>query len=112
MRTRREMGVVFGDICTRIKKRLAECKQGKRAPTHRDFSPEYLVVEEGRFVGLDLAEYCHYDPLSEVAHFIAYLRLQALTALGAIDYPDPHAARFESAYASESANFLWQEHGC
>jgi hypothetical protein len=101
----REMGAVFGSIRIAIKNQLAKCKKGKRAPTHRDFSPEHLIVEDDRFVGLDFDEFCQYDPLFDVAHFIAHLRFLALTSCGAIDYLDPHAARFESAYASGSSNF-------
>ena len=104
-RTHRGVGVVFGDICTRIRKKLAQCKKGQQAPTHRDFSPEHLVVEQDRFVGLDFDEFCQYDPLFDVAHFIAHLRFLALTAFGAIDYLDPDVTHFESAYASESASF-------
>lgn len=105
MRRHRDTGVVFGDIRTRIKKQLAACKKGKRAPTHRDFSPEHLVVEADRLVGLDLDEFCQYDPLFDVAHFVAHLRFLALTSFGALDYFDSQAARFEEVYASGSSIF-------
>ncbi len=101
----REIGEIFGGIRALIKRELAKCKKGPRVPTHRDFSPEHLVVEEDRFVGLDFDEFCQYDPLFDVAHFIAHLRFLALTSLGAVDYLDSYAARFEEAYASGSSNF-------
>jgi Phosphotransferase enzyme family len=101
----REMGDEFRSIRKLIKKELAKCKKGPRVPTHRDFSPEHLVVEEDRFVGLDLDEFCQYDPLFDVAHFIAHLRFLALTSFGALDYFDSQAARFEQMYASGSGVF-------
>ena len=101
----REMGGEFGSIRKLIKKELAQCKKGPRVPTHRDFSPEHLVVEEDGFVGLDFDEFCQYDPLFDLAHFIAHLRFLALTSFGALDYFDSQATRFEEVYASGSAVF-------
>src|SRR5437016_8409144 len=101
----REMGDEFGSIRKLIKKELALCRKGPRVPTHRDFSPEHLVVEEDRFVGLDFDEFCQYDPLFDVAHFIAHLRFLALISSGAVNSLDDLAAHFEDSYASESACF-------
>ena len=101
----RDLGDEFANIRKSIKKELAKCKRGPRVPTHRDFSPEHLVVEEDRFVGLDFDEFCQYDPLFDVAHFIAHLRFLALTSFGALDYFDSQAARFEEVYASGSPIF-------
>lgn len=101
----RDLGAEFGNIRRLIKKELTKSKKGPRVPTHRDFSPEHLVVDEDRFVGLDFDEFCQYDPLFDVAHFIAHLRFLALTSFGALDYFDSQAARFEEAYASGSPSF-------
>jgi Phosphotransferase enzyme family len=106
LNTDREIGNAFGSVRARIKKELAKCKKCPRVPTHRDFSPEHLVVEEeGRFVGLDFDEFCQYDPLFDVAHFISHLRLLALASLGSLDHFESYATHFEEAYASGSANF-------
>lgn len=101
----RDLAGEFGNIRKLIKKELAKCKKGPRVATHRDFSPEHLVVEEDRFVGLDFDEFCQYDPLFDVAHFIAHLRFLALTSFGAFDHFDSQAARFEEVYASGSTVF-------
>lgn len=103
--THRDLGNEFGNVRNLIKKELAKCKKGPRVPTHRDFSPEHLVVEEDRFVGLDFDEFCQYDPLFDVAHFIAHLRFLALKSFGALDHFDSQTARFEEVYASGSAVF-------
>lgn len=101
----RDVGNEFGNIRQLIKKRLAKCEKGPRVSTHRDFSPEHLVVEEDRFVGLDFDEFCQYDPNFDVAHFIAHLHFLGLTSFGALDYFDSQATRFEEVYASGSAFF-------
>lgn len=101
----RDLGCEFGNIRKLVKRELAKCKKGRGVPTHRDFSPEHLVVEEDRFIGLDFDEFCQYDPLFDVAHFIAHVRFLALTSFGSLDYFDSQAARFEEMYASGSAVF-------
>ncbi len=101
----REVGRAFGDVLDRIKHRLLKLEPVACAPTHRDFSPEHLIVEGGRFTGLDFDEFCQYDPLFDVAHFVAHLRFLALTSSGTVNSLDDFAARFEDSYASESANF-------
>ena len=104
MSAHRDLGDEFRNIRKLIKKELVKCEKGPRAPTHRDFSPEHLVVED-RFVGLDFDEFCQYDPIFDVAHFIAHLRFLGLTSFGALDYFDSQATRFEEVYASGSAFF-------
>ena len=58
-----------------------------------------------RFTGLDFDELCQYDPLFDVAHFVAHLRFLALISFGAINSLDDLAARFADSYASESGSF-------
>ena len=101
----RETGRAFGDVLDHIKHRFLRLEPLTWAPTHRDFSPEHLIVEGRRFTGLDFDEFCQYDPLFDVAHFVAHLRFLALTSFGAINSLDAFAARFEDSYASESAGF-------
>jgi hypothetical protein len=101
----RETGRAFGDVLDHIKHRFLRLEPLTWAPTHRDFSPEHLIVEGRRFTGLDFDEFCQYDPLFDVAHFVAHLRFLALISSGAISSLDALAARFEDSYASESACF-------
>ncbi len=101
----REVGRAFGDVLDRIKHRLLKLEPLAWAPTHRDFSPEHLIVEGQRFTGLDFDEFCQYDPLFDVAHFVAHLRFLALISSGTINSLDTLAARFEDSYASESRSF-------
>jgi hypothetical protein len=67
-------------------------------PTHRDFSPEHLVVAGPSLVALDFDEFCQYDPLFDVAHFTAHLRFFGLTRFGALTYFDWLADRFLASY--------------
>jgi len=101
----REAGRAFGDVLDRIRHRLLKLEPLAWAPTHRDFSPEHLIVEGQRFTGLDFDEFCQYDPLFDVAHFVAHLRFLALISFGAVNSLDDLAARFEDSYASESGSF-------
>ncbi len=67
-------------------------------PTHRDFSPEHLVVRGNQLTGLDFDEFCQYDPLFDVAHFVARLRFLGLTEAGALQRFDGLAQRFLARY--------------
>jgi aminoglycoside phosphotransferase (APT) family kinase protein len=73
-------------------------------PTHRDFSPEHLVVAGPQLVGLDFDEFCQYDPLFDVAHFIAHLRFFGLTRFGAMTYFDWLADRFLASYEADGGD--------
>jgi len=101
----RQVGRAFGEVLDRIKRRLSKLEPRTWSPTHRDFSPEHLIVEDQRFTGLDFDEFCQYDPLFDVAHFVAHLRFLALISSGAVNSLDDLAAHFEDSYASESASF-------
>jgi len=67
-------------------------------PTHRDYSPEHLVVNGDQLAGLDFDEFCQYDPLFDVAHFAAHLRFLGLTYFGSLRRFDWLAARFQASY--------------
>jgi aminoglycoside phosphotransferase (APT) family kinase protein len=103
--SQREVGRAFGDVLDQIRHRLLRLEPLALAPTHRDFSPEHLIVEGQRFTGLDFDEFCQYDPLFDVAHFVAHLRFLALISSGAVNSLDDFAARFEDSYASASGSF-------
>lgn len=105
MSDHREIGETFGSIRQQIKRALTKYQRVTQVPTHRDFSPEHLIAEEDCLVGLDFDEFCQYDPLFDVAHFVAHLRFLALTSFGSLDHLSCYEACFREAYASGSANF-------
>jgi aminoglycoside phosphotransferase (APT) family kinase protein len=78
-------------------------------PTHRDFSPEHVFIGEGSTTVLDFDEFCQYDPLFDVAHFIVHLRLAALRLHGNMGRFDDLAKRFLAAY-SLGGNVPAEEH--
>jgi hypothetical protein len=73
-------------------------------PTHRDFSPEHLMVDRGVITGIDLDEFCQYDRLFDVGHFVAHLRFLALVTFGGPAF-DGLAARFQAAYAAAAPEY-------
>ena len=75
-------------------------------PTHRDFSPEHIVVNGERITGLDLDEFCQYDPLFDVAHFVAQLRFLGLAHFGRLDHFDSLAQRFRATYEAGASSYL------
>lgn len=68
------------------------------APIHRDFSPDHLIFSGRQRTLLDFDEMCEYDPLFDVAHFMAHLRLLSLTSFGVLTHFDGAAEAFEAAY--------------
>jgi hypothetical protein len=78
------------DLLNRIEKRAASVNSWTPGPTHRDFSPDHVLINDGITTGLDFDEFCQYDPLFDVAHFMARLR--------SAQNCDALADRFLSAY--------------
>jgi len=74
-------------------------------PTHRDFSPEHLVVHSDQLAGLDFDEFCQYDPLFDVAHFAAHLRFLGLTYFGSLRRFDWLADRFQASYKAGTQDY-------
>jgi len=74
-------------------------------PTHRDFSPEHLVVHGDQFAGLDFDEFCQYDPLFDVAHFAAHLRFLGLSHFGSLRRFDSLADRFQASYKAGTQQY-------
>ena len=93
-----EGGRLLGDLLARFEEHGTELSGCTPGPIHRDFSPEHLVVQGDQFTGLDFDEFCQYDPLFDVAHFTAHLRLLGLTRFGTLNHFDGLADRFQSAY--------------
>jgi hypothetical protein len=92
-------------LLIRIESRGSELAGWTARPTHRDFSPDHLVVEGDHLTCLDLDEFCHYDPLFDVAHFIAHLRFLSLTHFGTISQFDSLCDRFLGTYHSRCQDF-------
>lgn len=97
-------------LCPAVRPRLAgllrwverrgEALRGwKPGPTHRDFSPDHLLFAGPILTGLDFDEFCQYDPLFDVAHFIAHLRLLAPGRSG------PLAKGFLAAYRANAREY-------
>jgi len=89
---------LLDDLLGRFEERGRELSGWAPGPTHRDFSPEHLVVRGNQFTGLDFDEFCQYDPLFDVAHFVAHLRFLGLTEAGALRRFEGLAQRFLARY--------------
>jgi len=96
---------LLGALLARFEERGSELSAWAPGPTHRDFSPEHLVVHADRFTCLDFDEFCQYDPLFDVAHFTAHLRFLGLTHFGALNHFDWLSERFLSAYEDGSNHY-------
>jgi len=74
-------------------------------PTHRDYSPDHLVVDGERLTAIDFDECRQYDPMYDVAHFLAHLRLLGLRHGGDVTRFDPLGEMFLAAYRAVSPEF-------
>ncbi len=89
----------FGAVLARIESRLNKItEQFLPGPTHHDFSPDHLLVDENRFAGLDFDEFRQYDPLFDVAHFMAHIGYLGLLDSGSLHRFNALAERFLAAY--------------
>ncbi|HKO25678.1 MAG TPA: phosphotransferase, partial [Chloroflexota bacterium] len=92
------LAVVLG----RIEARGRALSGWKPAPTHRDFSPDNVIFDGTQLSALDFDEFCQYDPLFDVAHFVAHLRVLGLTSSGRVPRFEELATRFQRAYAAQA----------
>jgi Phosphotransferase enzyme family len=95
----------LGAVLARIEAQGRSLPAWEPAPTHRDFSPDHVVVDGVRLTGLDFDELCQYDPLFDVAHFVAHLRLLGLTSCGLVQSFDELATRFQMAYEARAQEY-------
>jgi Phosphotransferase enzyme family len=95
----------FGSVLAQVARRGRDVAGWEPAPTHRDFSPDHLVIDEARVCGLDFDEFCQYDPLFDVAHFVAHLQFLGLTFYGALHRFDALATRFQAAYEARAREY-------
>jgi hypothetical protein len=92
-------------VLRRIEARGRALSGWEPAPTHRDFSPDNVVVDGSQLSALDFDEFCQYDPLFDVAHFVAHLRLLGLTSSGPVQRFDALATRFQMAYEEQAKEY-------
>ena len=96
---------LLAPVLARIEARGRALSAWEPAPTHRDFSPDRVVVDGARLSGLDFDEFCQYDPLFDVAHFVGHVRLLALTSCGMLHRFDELATRFKLAYEAQAKEY-------
>jgi hypothetical protein len=93
------------NLLRRIEERGGALSGWTPGPTHRDFSPDHLVFDGGHLTALDFDEFCQYDRMFDVAHFIAHLRLLGLRYFGAMTRFDGLAERFRAAYRAGARSY-------
>src|SRR5205085_4303102 len=92
-------------VLARIEARGRALSAWEAAPTHRDFSPDNVVLDGTQLSAVDFDEFCQYDPLFDVAHFVAHLRLLGLTSSGMLRRFDELATRFKMAYEAQAKEY-------
>jgi len=85
-------------ILSRIEERGEAVSGWTAGPTHYDFSPDHLVLNEGQVTAIDFDEFRQYDPLFDVAHFMAQLHLLGLRYMGDVARFDELGEAFRTAY--------------
>lgn len=93
------------NLLQRIGERGGELAGWTPGPTHRDFSPDHLVFNGEQLTALDFDEYCQYDRMIDVAHFMAHLRLVGLRYFGVMTRFDDLAGRFQEAYRAGAREY-------
>lgn len=74
-------------------------------PTHRDFSPDHLLVSARVLTGLDFDEFCQYDRLLDVAHFAVHVRCLSFELPHAAARLSELATRFCAAYRAMAPGY-------
>lgn len=92
-------------LLARFEERGRELSGWIPGPTHRDFSPEHLVVAGDQFTCLDFDEFCQYDRLFDVAHFAAHLQFLGLAHFGALNHFDSLVGQFQAAYKAGTKDY-------
>jgi phosphotransferase family enzyme len=95
----------FRGVLSRVEQQCRAVSGARSLPTHRDFSPDHLLVDGDQLTVIDFDEFCQYDPLFDVAHFIAHVRYLALSNRGSLIHFDDLADRFHSVYAAGAADY-------
>jgi len=100
-----DLGGLLESVLFRIEKRGGALSGWTPGPTHRDFSPDHLVFDGGHVTALDFDEFRQYDPMFDVAHFMAHLRLLALRHTGDLTRFDDLGKIFQEAYFGRARNY-------
>jgi aminoglycoside phosphotransferase (APT) family kinase protein len=88
----------LASILSRIEERGEALSGWTAGPTHYDFSPDHLVFNEAQLTVIDFDEFRQYDPMFDVAHFTAQLRLLGLRYMGDVTRFDELGEAFQKAY--------------
>lgn len=96
---------VLENLLRRIEDRGRTLSDWAPGPTHRDFSPDHLVSNGGCLTALDFDEFCQYDRMFDVAHFVVHLRLLGLRNYGSLTQFDGLAERFRVAYRAGTRKY-------
>ena len=96
---------VLENLLRRLEERGMALSGWTPGPTHRDYSPDHLVFSGGHITALDFDEFCQYDPMFDVAHFMAHLRLLGLRYFGVMNRFDDIAERFRAAYQAGAQGY-------
>jgi hypothetical protein len=96
---------VMHALISRFEENCGDLSGWEPRPTHRDFTPEHLVFQRNQLICLDFDEFCQYDPLFDVAHFIAHMRFISLIESGRLDQFDSLCDRFLANYESGCEQF-------
>ncbi len=92
-------------ILCRIEERGEALSGWTAGPTHYDFSPDHLVFNEGQVTTIDFDEFRQYDPLFDVAHFMAHLRLLGSRYMGDVARFDELGEVFQEAYRVRAQDY-------
>ncbi len=92
-------------LLCQIQERGHELSGWTPGPTHRDFSPDHILVDGDELTALDFDEFCQDDPLFDAAHFTAHLRFLGLTYFGPLTHFDWLAQRFRAAYQAGAHDY-------
>ncbi len=96
---------VLENLLRRIEARGGELSGWTPGPTHRDFSHDHLIFNGRQVTVLDFDEYCQYDRMIDVAHFMAHLRLLGLRHFGVLTRFEGLAERFQEAYRAGAQEY-------
>ncbi len=93
-----EHACVFDRILHQIEAWGAVLSDSIAGPTHRDFSPDHIMLNGNETTVFDFDEFCLYDSLFDVAHFVTRLKFLGLAYFGSLDHFDAVATRFQESY--------------
>jgi aminoglycoside phosphotransferase (APT) family kinase protein len=100
-----ELEGLLDSILRGIKERGEAISGWAPGPTHRDFSPDHLVLNEGCLTALDFDEFRQYDPMFDVAHFTAHLKLLGVRHGGDVTRFDELGRIFQTAYRGSARDY-------